>query len=174
MMVSCIFCCLFCEGGAARFFQGLDKGMVLQEKRIFNEIPLNHRKCCNLLTQILYLIYQGEKFTKNEASDLFFACTMLFQSRDVTTFNISINPKPQILLRRMLYLVLKELIPSMAPTEVIIVMSSMTKDMNSKNDSHRANAIRVLSEITDVNFAILIASGNHANTSGKIFQTSNC
>jgi len=37
-------------------FQGLEKGIVLQEKRIFNETPLNPRKCCQLLTKLLYLV----------------------------------------------------------------------------------------------------------------------
>lgn len=48
----------------------------------------------------------------------------------------------------MVYLVLKEL-TTMAD-DVIIVMSSLTKDMNSKADLYRANAIRVLTGITDV------------------------
>lgn len=48
----------------------------------------------------------------------------------------------------MVYLVLKELTPM--SDDVIIVMSSLTKDMNSKTDLYRANAIRVLTGITDV------------------------
>lgn len=62
---------------------GVDKGSVLQEKRIFNESPINPRKCCHLITKILYLLGQGQTFTKTEATDLFFATTMLFQSTDV-------------------------------------------------------------------------------------------
>lgn len=50
-------------------------------------------------------------------------------------------------LRRMVYLIVKELTPS--ETEVIIVTSSLTKDMTSTNDLYRANAIRVLCSITD-------------------------
>jgi hypothetical protein len=64
-------------------FQGLDKGTVLQEKRLFNESPLNPRKCCHLLTKVLYLLGQGETFTTTEATDLFFSTTKLFQSKDV-------------------------------------------------------------------------------------------
>jgi len=115
-------------------FQGLDKGIFLQEKRIFNDTPLNPRKCCQLLTKLLYLVAQGERFTKTEATDVFFAVTKLFQSKDIP-------------LRRMVYLVLKELTPM--SDDVIIVMSSLTKDMNSKTDLYRANAIRVLTGITD-------------------------
>eukprot|EP01102_Stenamoeba_stenopodia_P007090 TRINITY_DN1980_c3_g1_i1.p1 TRINITY_DN1980_c3_g1~~TRINITY_DN1980_c3_g1_i1.p1 ORF type:complete len:879 (-),score=208.25 TRINITY_DN1980_c3_g1_i1:193-2829(-) len=117
-------------------FQGIDKSLVLQEKRIFNETPLNPRKCCHLLTKILYLLAQGETFTTNEATDLFFAVTKLFQSKD-------------IILRRIVYQVLKEL--SVFAEDVIIIISSLTKDMNSKTDLYKANSIRVLCKIlTDV------------------------
>jgi len=115
-------------------FQCLNKGTVLQEKRLFNESPLNPRKCCHLLTKVLYLLGQGETFTTTEATDLFFSVTKLFQSKDVT-------------LRRMLYLVLKELVP--LAEDVIIMISCLTKDMNSKIDLYRANAIRVLCKIND-------------------------
>lgn len=115
-------------------FQGLEKGIVLQEKRIFNDTPLNPKKCCQLLTKLLYLVVQGDKFTKTEATEVFFSVTKLFQSKDIP-------------LRRMVYLVLKELTP--LADDVIIVMSSLTKDMNSKTDIYRANAIRVLTGITD-------------------------
>jgi len=115
-------------------FQGIDKGILLQEKRIFNDTPLNPRKCCQLLTKLLYLVSQGEHFTKTEATDVFFAVTKLFQSKDIP-------------LRRMVFLVLKELMTM--SDDVIIVMSSLTKDINSKTDIYRANAIRVLCGITD-------------------------
>jgi len=38
---------------------------------------------------------------------------------------------------------------SICPLQVIIVTSSLMKDMNSKTDLYRANAIRVLCRITD-------------------------
>ncbi|KAJ6838328.1 coatomer subunit gamma-2 [Iris pallida] len=47
----------------------------------------------------------------------------------------------------MVYLMIKELSPS--SDEVIIVTSSLMKDVNSKTDMYRANAIRVLCRITD-------------------------
>jgi len=115
-------------------FQNLDKGSTLQEKRLFNETPLNSKKCCQLLTKVLYLIAQGEVFTKTEATDLFFAVTRLFQSKDIS-------------LRRMVYIVLKELMTM--SDDVIIVMSSLTKDMNSTTPIYRSNSIRVLCRLTD-------------------------
>jgi len=56
---------------------------VLQEKRLFNESPLNPRKCCLLLTKVVYLLVRGQEFTTNEATELFFSVTKLFQSKDV-------------------------------------------------------------------------------------------
>eukprot|EP01103_Thecamoeba_quadrilineata_P017419 TRINITY_DN6175_c0_g1_i1.p1 TRINITY_DN6175_c0_g1~~TRINITY_DN6175_c0_g1_i1.p1 ORF type:complete len:882 (-),score=147.91 TRINITY_DN6175_c0_g1_i1:27-2672(-) len=115
-------------------FQHVEKGVLLQEKRQFNETPINARKCCNLLTKVLYLLVQGEFFTQIEATDLFFAVTKLFQSKD-------------IVLRRMVYQVLKDIAPMAIPENVIIVISSLTKDMNCPIELYRANAIRVLCKI---------------------------
>ncbi|CAN0866802.1 Coatomer subunit gamma [Linum grandiflorum] len=115
-------------------FLGIEKGAVLQEARVFNDPQLDPRRCSQVITKLLYLLNQGESFTKVEATEVFFSVTKLFQSRDVG-------------LRRMLYLMIKELSPS--SDEVIIVTSSLMKDMNSKTDMYRANAIRVLCRITD-------------------------
>ncbi len=61
--------------------------------------------------------------------------TKLFQSKDV-------------ILRRMVYLGIKDL--STVADDVIIVTSSLTKDMTGKEDTYRAPAIRALTAITDV------------------------
>ena len=61
--------------------------------------------------------------------------TKLFQSKDVV-------------LRRMVYLGIKEL--ATIAEDVIIVTSSLTKDMTGKEDTYRAPAIRALTAITDV------------------------
>ncbi|KAI8027566.1 Coatomer subunit gamma-2 [Camellia lanceoleosa] len=115
-------------------FLGIEKGAVLQEARVFNDPQLDPRRCSQVITKLLYLLNQGETFTKVEATEVFFSVTKLFQSKDLG-------------LRRMVYLIIKELSPS--ADEVIIVTSSLMKDMNSKTDMYRANAIRVLCRITD-------------------------
>ncbi|XP_047320130.1 coatomer subunit gamma-2-like [Impatiens glandulifera] len=115
-------------------FLGIEKGAVLQEARVFNDPQLDARRCSQVITKLLYLLNQGETFTKTEATEVFFAVTKLFQSRDIG-------------LRRMVYLIIKELSP--CADEVIIVTSSLMKDMNSKTDMYRANAIRVLCRIID-------------------------
>ena len=79
----------------------------------------------------LYYLLAG---VQKEASEVFFSVTKLYQSKDAN-------------LRRMVYLVIKDVCPG--SDEVIIITSSLMKDMNSKTDLYRSNAIRVLCSITD-------------------------
>lgn len=65
------------------FLFHLDKSTALQEARVFNESPIRPSRCCATLTKVLYLLYQGEQFQVNEATNLFFSVTKLFQSKDV-------------------------------------------------------------------------------------------
>ncbi|XP_037945317.1 coatomer subunit gamma isoform X2 [Teleopsis dalmanni] len=122
------------DEGSTNIYQNLEKTSVLQETRTFNDTPVIPRKCILILTKILYLINQGEQLVAREATDCFFAMTKLFQSKDVV-------------LRRMVYLGIKEL--SSIAEDVIIVTSSLTKDMTGKEDLYRAAAIRALCSITD-------------------------
>jgi coatomer subunit gamma len=80
-------------------------------------------------------LFQGEVLGTVEATEAFFAMTKLFQSRDV-------------ILRRMVYLGIKDL--AGIAEDVIIVTSSLTKDMTGREDMYRAAAIRALCSITDV------------------------
>ena len=41
------------------------------------------KKCCILITKLLFLLTQGEKFTSQEATSVFFSVTHLFQASDV-------------------------------------------------------------------------------------------
>ncbi|KAF2898387.1 hypothetical protein ILUMI_07790 [Ignelater luminosus] len=122
------------EDGGGNPFQNIEKTTVLQEARLFNENIINAKKCTHILTKILYLLNQGEQLGATEATEVFFAMTKLFQSKDV-------------ILRRMVYLGIKEL--SSIADDVIIVTSSLTKDMTGKEDLYRAAAIRALCSITD-------------------------
>lgn len=122
------------ESGSSNPFKNLEKASVLQETRVFNETPINPKKCCHILTKILYMINQGEQLAANEATSAFFAMTKLFQCKD-------------IMLRRVLYLCIKEM--ANIANDVIIVTSSLTKDMTGKEDIYRGPAIRALCRITD-------------------------
>ncbi|KAM9312945.1 coatomer subunit gamma-2 [Gastrophryne carolinensis] len=122
------------SGSGSNPFQHLEKSAVLQEARVFNGTPINPRRCIHILTKILYLLNQGEHFGTIEATEAFFAMTRLFQSNDQT-------------LRRMCYLTIKEM--ANISEDVIIVTSSLTKDMTGKEDVYRGPAIRALCRITD-------------------------
>lgn len=117
-----------------KVFQNLDKISLLQEARYFNSSRVNPNKCIHILKKMLYLLYQGESLSIQEATHIFFSTTKLFQS-------------DSIILRRLVYLSLKEL--SLKSQDVIIVTSSLTKDMSGKEDMLRAAAIRALCTIVD-------------------------
>lgn len=97
------------------------------EARVFNETQILPKRCRTLLAKIVYLINQGEVFTENESTTLFFSITKLFQSNDKQ-------------LRRMIYLCVKEL---QNESSVYILTSSITKDINEKDELFRMNSIRV-------------------------------
>ncbi|XP_078340160.1 coatomer subunit gamma-2-like [Crassostrea virginica] len=122
------------EEGGGNPFHNLEKTSVLQEARTFNETPINARKCSHILTKVLYLINQGEQIGSTEATETFFAMTKLFQAKDP-------------ILRRLMYLGIKEM--SKIAQDVIIVTSSLMKDMTGKDDQFRGPAIRALCSITD-------------------------
>lgn len=122
------------EDGGGNPFHNLEKTVVLQETRLFNETPINPKKCGHILTKMLYLLNQGESIGTTEATEAFFAMTKLFQAKDPV-------------LRRLVYLGIKEM--SKIANDVIIVTSSLMKDMTGKDDQFRGPAIRALCSITD-------------------------
>lgn len=120
-------------------YQHLEKSTVLQECRVFHDaavVTQNPRKCCLLITKLLFLLVKGESFSSAEVTEVFFGVTKLFQSDDVN-------------LRRMMYLFIKEIAETCDSDDVIIVTASLTKDMNTGEDLYRANAMRVLAKIID-------------------------
>jgi coatomer subunit gamma len=114
-------------------YHNLEKSTVLQEARVFNEYPVNPKKCRIVLTKII-LVLQSQPLQRQEATNLFFSITKLFQCPDVS-------------LRQTVYLAIKEL--ATISDDVMMVTQSLTKDINSKQDVvYRSNAIRALSKIT--------------------------
>ena len=103
---------------------------VLHETRAFHETPVDAPKCSRLITELIFLLGQGSKIAETEQNDLFFAFMKLFQSTNSR-------------LRRMVFLLLKDI--SEGSSSVFMVTNSLSKDMQSKNDCYRANAIRVSS-----------------------------
>ena len=120
-------------------YQDLEKSAVLQECRMFhdpNAVKDSPQLCCQLITKLLHILMQGDTFSSEETADVFFGVTHLFQSQNTN-------------LRRMVYLFIKEVAETCNPDDVIIVTSSLTKDMNTNTDLYKGNASRVLSRIID-------------------------
>ncbi|CAE6466929.1 unnamed protein product [Rhizoctonia solani] len=121
------------DPGVGSFYN--NKSTIIQEARVFNESPISPRKCRALLTRVVYLLYLGDSFGTQEATNLFFGTTKLFQNKDAA-------------LRQMVYLAVKEL--STSAEDVIMVTSSIMKDMQGNLDAvYRPNAIRALCRIID-------------------------
>ena len=54
------------DSSLGNVFSKMQKTTVLQEARIFNQTPVNPKKCALTLTKILYLLNQGEVLTTQE------------------------------------------------------------------------------------------------------------
>ncbi|KAL7515157.1 hypothetical protein ACHAXN_012934 [Cyclotella atomus] len=120
-------------------YANLEKASVLHEARCFHDptaVRESPRKCCTVIAQLLHLTNTGQYLNSAEATEVFFGVTKLFMSDDAS-------------LRRMVYLFIKEVAETCDPDDVIIVTSSLTKDMTCDVDLYRANALRVLARIID-------------------------
>jgi len=120
-------------------YANLEKAAVLQEARCFHDptaVRESPRKCCTVIAQLLHLTNTGQYMNSAEATEVFFGVTKLFMSDDAS-------------LRRMVYLFIKDVAETCNPDDVIIVTSSLTKDMTCDVDLYRANALRVLARIVD-------------------------
>lgn len=116
-----------------------NKNTLLQEAKVFSKVPIKSAKCIATLTKILCIINHGrETLSESEATDVFFGATRLFESNDER-------------LRRLVYVLIKSIVVN--ETEIFIVTSSLTKDINSPNNVYRANAIRTLCLILKSNMA---------------------
>ncbi|CCW62239.1 unnamed protein product [Phytomonas sp. EM1] len=115
-------------------FEGIDKTSTLQLCRVFNAVPLDVGACEAAVTQALYLIYTGIVLTENEATDLFFLSTRLFQSDNPT-------------LRRLYYVLMKELGPLVERS--FIASNSIMLDIKNSSGSAKSNALRTLYAVMD-------------------------
>lgn len=112
-----------------------DKMAVFQEcLQQFNALPVNAKKCRQLLAKLLRLIYQGEVFPPKEATKLFFSISKLFQHKNSS-------------LRQLVYLTIKEL--AATSQDILMVTSSIMKDIQSGDLIYKPNAIRTLSKVLD-------------------------
>ncbi|KAI5953566.1 SEC21 [Candida jiufengensis] len=112
-----------------------DKMAVFQEcLQQFNATPVNAKKCRQLLAKLLRLIYNGEEFPAQESTTLFFSISKLFQHKDES-------------LRQLVHLTIKEL--SSTSDDILMVTSSIMKDIQGNDAVYKPNAIRTLSKVLD-------------------------
>lgn len=57
---------------------------MLSEAKEFNKPQINTTECRKIIAKIFYLLYNGEKLTPSEATELFFSITKLFRSKNVS------------------------------------------------------------------------------------------
>ncbi|KAK6463282.1 adaptin N terminal region-domain-containing protein [Scheffersomyces coipomensis] len=112
-----------------------DKMAIFQEcLQQFNASPVNAKKCRQLLAKLLRLIYHGEQFPSQESTTLFFSISKLFQHKDSS-------------LRQLVYLTIKEL--SSTSDDILMVTSSIMRDIQGGDIIYKPNAIRTLSKVLD-------------------------
>jgi coatomer protein complex subunit gamma len=114
-------------------FVRIDKSTTMYDARCFHQTQLDCPKCIRTLTNLIYLFNQGEHFSEDEGTQLFFAITKLLQSEDAP-------------LRRVVYVSVKEM---KAQPSIYIVTSSLLKDIHHKHSAFRRNALRTIPLITD-------------------------
>lgn len=115
----------------------IDKMTVFQNCiASFNQSGVSAKKSRELLKRLVYLMYTGTAFSEDEATQLFFTITKLFQKE---------TPG----LRQMIYLAIKELCDF--TDNVIMGTSVIMKDVQGAQDQiYRPNAIRTLARIVDL------------------------
>ncbi|CDR41109.1 CYFA0S06e01838g1_1 [Cyberlindnera fabianii] len=112
-----------------------DKMNVFQDcQRAFNATPVDAKRCRVLLSRLLRLLYSGETFPRQEATTLFFSISKLFQHKDSS-------------LRQIVYLAIKELCKM--SDDILMVTSSIMKDVQSGDITYKPNAIRTLARVLD-------------------------
>lgn len=122
-----------------------DKGAILQDARqCFMATSVKTRKLVDILTKCIFVLYQ-ETLTQQEATDLVFHISRLFQYKDKDNT-----------LRRLTHIAIKALSKQQADN-VYVVTSSLTNDVNLSNNDDptiRASALRALCRISEPSKAI--------------------
>lgn len=117
-------------------FHNLEISTVIQNCRVFNDVPLNAEKSIQAMINLLYLLHSDKgELSQEEATDIFFMSTKLMQSSN-------------ILLRRLHYILVKELSPKVEAS--YIASNSLMMDMKNSNPRIRGNALRTLFSVMDV------------------------
>lgn len=116
-------------------FQNIELSSVVQSCRVFNDVPLSVEKSTQAMINLLYLLHSDKgDLSVEEATDIFFMSTKLMQSSN-------------LLLRRLHYLLIKELAPKVEAS--YIASNSLMMDINNANPCIRGSALRTLFTVMD-------------------------
>ena len=69
-----------------------DKGVLFQQRDVCSQKRINVAQCRLFLTKLIAVLNRGDVFTKDEATDLFFAATKLFLSPNVAARALTRSP----------------------------------------------------------------------------------
>jgi coatomer protein complex subunit gamma len=106
----------------------------LHSANSFNDKNINPGSCIDILVNLIYLINQGETFSKQEKETLFFAVTKLTHSTD-------------ILLRRVIFLFLRHL--QFDSSFSFILTGTLINEIQ-KSDTLKPISFRIVGQILDV------------------------
>jgi coatomer subunit gamma len=125
------------ESGELGPFTNINKTTLVLDSRVFNETPLSSKRSHPVLSKLLFVLYNGETFTTNDATTIFFNVIKIFQSKELA-------------LRRLMYVVLKEI--SCYAQDIMMATSSLIQDINNSaklDATMRGDALRALGKIVD-------------------------
>lgn len=111
------------------------KGAVINESRCFCVQSIDAEKCTRIISKWLYLVSKGEEFTYEERRAVFYSATRLFESNCDH-------------LKRMLHLFIRNL--ALDRSDSFVITSTLTKYAADASEYVRANAIRTLTRIHEL------------------------
>lgn len=121
-------------------YDDLRKELVLHSASAFNDKNLNSYLCLETLTNLIYLITQGESFSKTEKENLFFNVTKLLHSN-------------QNELKRMIFIFITHL---KSIDNYFILTGPLLNEINGENVFLKTTSLRTIGHIIDLsNIAVV-------------------
>ncbi len=116
------------------------KEIVLHSASSFNDKHLNVYNCVETLTNLIYLLNQGEKFSKSEKENLFFNVTKLLHSQNSE-------------LKRLVFIFINHL---QSIDNYFILTGPLLNEINGENIILKTTSLRTIGHIIDLsNIAVV-------------------
>lgn len=121
-------------------YDDLRKEIVLHSASSFNDKNLNVYNCLETLTNLIYLLNQGNKFTHSEKENLFFNVTKLLHSQDSE-------------LKRLVFIFINHL---QSLDNYFILTGPLLNEINGENIILKTTSLRTIGHIIDLsNIAVV-------------------